>query len=453
MLLAVIMFVALAALLIVMFAKPKWGSYLIWFLLFAYPHYWWFYKGFLPLNIGADDLFCILLFLVVLIRRNIIDGVPIRFGYAFWIITSFVFIAIVASISGYSYASRAELSLHIKEILKFGINWCLFYAILHCIDNERDLRMQFTMFSLAAAVGGILVILSYFFPYVTEPFSNPLRDPEYAGRAYGAFLNANAAAAILTCLLIFTVTTIKLQQRFISKILMYTFIAISLLGIIMTKSRAGLLALVGSFGLMAIFGRTKKIAWLVIITAVIITLSATDIRELYKERIIRAYSLETGQFGGGVVSRFHIWRMYFETATPQIYIFGQGKHQGMVRNAGASSHSGYVGLITVYGIGGVIWALLGLTIFLRKVFALRRFPDPVLSTVAAGCFWALIAWGIYITSAGGLGAGFQRTLLFYFVVLLDRSHFLARQEQAALPTYAEEVDYVEIPTQMVGTEY
>jgi len=439
---------ASAPLLLATFLKPKWGSYLIWFILFAYPHSWWYKNGFLPMNIGFDDLFCILLFLIVLIRRNILGGVPIRFGYAFWLLTSFLLVSAVASTSGYSYASRAEWPLYIKEVLKFGVYWCLFYAVLHCIDDEHDLRMQFTMFSLAAVVGGILVILSYFFPYAMEPFSNPLNDPEYAGRAYGAFLNANAAACVLACLLIFVVTTVTLQERFIAKTIIYPFITVLLLGMMMTRSRAGLLALAGSFLLMSIFSKNRKLAWLVLISAVVIALSASGIRELYKERIIEAYSPQTGQFGGGVVARFIIWESYFKTATPQIYIFGQGRLQGQTRNA-TSPHSAYVSFITVYGIGGIIWAIAGLIIFLRKVLVLRRFPNPALSTAALGCFWALIAWGIYSTSAGELGSPYTTMLLFYWVVLLDRISALARQQQE-WPAYSEAIEHQTMALQVEG---
>ncbi len=433
----------------IIFVKPKWGSFLIWPILFMYPHRWWFYNQFLPLNMGADDLFCIFLFLVVVIRRNIFEGVPVRFGYAFWLITSFVIIATIASISGYTYASRVELPLYIKEILKFWVYWGLFYAILHCIDDVHDLRMQFTAISVAAVLGGILVILHYFFPYAIEPFSSPTEEIEYAGRAYGAFMNANAAACVMVCLSIFVVTAVKLQEHFLSKIVIYAFIAVLLLGMMVTRSRAGLMALVGSFLLMAIFGKTKKLAWLVIISATIIALSASDIRELYKERIIETYSPhKTGQFGG--VSRFVIWKRYFNTATPQIYILGQGKIQGTARNGGDSTHSAYVDFIVVYGIGGTTWALFGLSIFMRKVLALRRYPEPTLSTVAMGCFWSLIAWGIYGTSASVMGSPYATMLLFYFVVLLDRASALARQQELLAYNEATEMEYEAMPLQVEG---
>ncbi|MBN1393089.1 MAG: hypothetical protein JW947_09850, partial [Sedimentisphaerales bacterium] len=158
----------------VILVQPKWGTLFIWFILFTYPHRWWFYHQFLPLNMGADDIFCIALFLAVLIRRNILGGIPIRFGYAFWIISSFVIIVIISNVAGYrDIVSSYVRTDSIKDILKLGIYWGLFYSVLHCIDNIRDLKMQFTMFSMAIVVGASIVIMQYFFPYRMEIFTSP----------------------------------------------------------------------------------------------------------------------------------------------------------------------------------------------------------------------------------------------------------------------------------------
>ena len=132
------------------FIKPKWGSFLIWPILFTYPHNWWFQHQWLPLNIGVDDLYCLVLFGVVVIRRNLLGGIPVRWGYAFWVVTTFVLIGAVAVLSGAADAPGMERVNYIKDILKLCVYWGLFYAILHCIDDVVDLRRQFTMFSLAA---------------------------------------------------------------------------------------------------------------------------------------------------------------------------------------------------------------------------------------------------------------------------------------------------------------
>lgn len=416
----------------IIFVKPKWGTFLIWPILFTYPHGWWYYHGFLPLNIGLDDLFCIFLFLVVLIRRNLLGGVRLRFSYAFWIILAFTFIAVIANIAGSRDAPRFERILYVKDIMKLGVYFALFYAILHCIDDIRDLKIQLAMFSLAAVAGAVIVILHYFFPGRMQAWANPADIQRmgivYEGRATGAFLNANAAACVLACSLMLVITSIRLQKTAISKIITYTFIFVLLTGVLVTKSRAGLMALTGTLVLMAFVGRGKKFAWLVIIAAIVVGGFFPIIRQLYEERVAGIYDPTTETWGANVAGRFKTWSSYLETATAKEYLLGQGFRQGMVRN-GSESHSAYISLIVVYGIGGTLWGFLALVLFLKRVNMLRHSPDPLIGVVASGCMWALIAWGIYAVAADAVSNHYGRYLLFYLIVLIDRAVYAFRQEQ------------------------
>lgn len=448
-----LMIIGVPVILGIIFFKPKWGSFLIWPILFTYPHAWWFYHQYLPLNIGFDDLFCIFLFLVVLIRRNLLGGVRVRFGYAFWIISAFVVVAAIAIFAGSRDAPSFERVLYIKDILKLGVYWCLFYAILHCIDDERDLKIQLTMFSIAAVSGATIVILQYFFPYQMEIFAAPItpggKPPiGFEGRTAGAFRNPNVAASVLGCSLMLIITTMRMLRTIILKIIAYAFIFVLLTGIIVTRSRAGLMAFIGAIILMAFFGQGRKFAWLVIIAAIVIGITFLDISRDYLERVRMAYDPTTGVVGKGVAGRFATWRGYFETATAKDYLLGQGFRQGIAKN-GMESHNVYVSLITVYGIGGVIWAVFALVIFFRKVFALRGVPEPLITAVAGGCLWALVVWGIYAMAADALNAAYSRYLLFYLVVLVDRAYYITRhqreqvfyeEETYQLLLYPEEVE-------------
>lgn len=438
---AALMIIGVPVLLGIIFFKPKWGSFLIWPVLFTYPHMWWFYHQYLPLNIGFDDIFCIFLFLVVLIRRNLLGGVRVRFGYAFWIISGFVVIAAIANIAGSRDAPSFERVLYIKDILKLCVYWALFFAILHCIDDARDLKIQLTMFSVAAVLGAMLVILQYFFPYTSEIFGSPElveRGLRFDARATGAFMNANVAASVLGCSSMLVIAGIRLQKGLISKLIVYTFLFVLFVGIMVTRSRSGLIALSGGLALMAFLGRSKKVAWFVIATGLVVSLTFAGMREAYVERVQQAYDPTTGVVDAAVAGRFATWRGYFETATAKDYLLGQGFRQGIAKN-GMESHNTYVSLITVYGIGGVIWAMAALVIFFRKVFALRGVPDPLITAVAGGCLWALVVWGIYAMAADALNAAYSRYLLFYLVVLVDRAYYITRHQREQV-FYEEETD-------------
>jgi len=427
-----IIFILFLVVLGIILVWPKLGTFIIWIILFTYPHGWWYYRGFLPLNIGADDLFCIALFLAVVIRRNFIQGVPIRFGYAFWVIGTFSIIGVIANYAGSLEGFGLEQGEYMKDILKNGVYFALFYAVLHCIDDEKDLKIQFTMFSIAAVIGALLVIIQRYFPDPMSIFALPQVYAErmltYESRAEGAFTNPNAAACVLVCSLVLVVTALRLQRTAIAKLIVYLFIIVLLAATLFTQSRSGLLALGGTFILMSLIGKNRKTSWLVIGGAVVVILLFGGIRETYMERVAAAYDPHSGQWGANVLGRIETWRSYFETANAKDYIFGQGPKQGIVKN-GMESHSAYVSLITVYGFGAIIWAILSLIFFLRKVWQLRRFPEPLITVVSSGCFWALVAWGIYATTSDAITSAYPRYLLFYIVVLIDRASFFAGQQQ------------------------
>jgi len=431
--LSLLILMATFAAFVVLCIKPKWGSYIIWFVLFTYPHNWWFEHQWIPLNIGVDDLFCILLFIVVVLRRNLLGSVRVRWGYAFWVLSGFLWVASIAILSGSLDAPAFERVLYIKDIMKLFVYWALFYAILHCIDDVQDVKRQFTWFALASVVGGGIVILHGLFPGRMSAWSNPLLiDIEGAtGRASGAFLNPNNAACMMACSLAMIVTAIRLQRSFMSKLFVYGLCGILMVGLLVTRSRSGLMAMAGTFALMAIVGRNKRVAWMILLGSILVGTFFVGIRQAVQERVATVYDKGSGTWGGNVTGRVDMWVSYFQTATPQNYLLGQGHRAGIARNS-SETHSAYVSLVAVYGLGGLTWALFAVGVFFRKVFRRESYEDPLIMIVRSGCLWALIAWGIYAMSADAISSQYPRYLLFYVVVLLDRASAIAFEESQAV---------------------
>jgi hypothetical protein len=423
-LLSILLITSMALLLTLV--RPKWGSGLIWLILFTYPHNWWFNHPFLPLNVGVDDLFCIVLFLVVLIRRNLFEGIAVRFGYAFWVITSFVFVATIANLSG------------AKDILKLYVIWGLFYAVLHCIDDTDDLRRQFMMFSIAAVAGGVLVVLHHFYPGRMQNWSNPsfLEIQEVTGRASGAFLNPNGAACVLACSLVLVVTSIQIQGSWAMKGLLGLSCVILLLGVSVTQSRSGFFALVGTFGLMALISRSKRIAWTILACALLVVTSA-GVRQAFQSRMATVYDPTARTWDKNLAGRAESWQRYFETATPKVYLLGQGQRGGITRN-GSESHSAYVSSLTVYGVSGLIWAIVSLIGFWRKARTGPEDEDSMTAIAKSGCLWAFVAWVIYAATSDSISSQYPRYLLFYMVVLVDRASAIAK-ETALTNAYWDQV--------------
>lgn len=381
------------------------------------------------MNIGMDDLFCILLFIIVVIRRNLLGGVRVRWGYGFWVITAFLWVATVAILSGSIDAPGFERVLYLKDVMKLCVYWGLFYAIIHCIDNTQDVRKQFTWFAMASVVGGCIVILHGLFPGRMSAWSNPLLlDIEgITGRASGPFLNPNNAACMMACSLAMIVTAIRVQRSFVSKAFVYGLCGVLMVGLLVTRSRSGLMAMMGTFFLMAFMGRNKRVAWMILVGAILVGTCFVGMRQAVQERVATVYNKGSGTWGRNVTGRVDMWFSYFQTATPKTYLLGQGHRAGIARNS-SETHSAYVSLLTVYGLGGLMWACFTVWLFFRKVFQREPYEDPLITIVRSGCVWALIAWGIYALSADAISSQYPRYLLFYVIVLLDRAAAIAKEE-------------------------
>ena len=418
----------LAVLVVLIF--PKFASVTIWPVLFLYPHNWWYQQQFLPMNIGADDLFCLLLFLGVVLRRNVIGGVEIRMGFAFWVITAFTVISVVANFAGHLEVGGGNAPDAIKSALKPAVYWALFYAILHCIDNTRDLKVQLLMFSASAALGATLVIVQNYIPDMLTAFARPRAISGLAGftqesRGAGAFLNPNAAACVLGCSVLLSMTAVRLQRRIFVKVFIYALIVILLVGILYTRSRSGLIALVIPATLMALLSRSRVLALLVIFGAIGVAGIFAEASGLFGERLTEAYTF--GSPGQNVMGRLATWKWYLTESSPSNYLVGQGAAAGVAK-FGMESHNAYISLLTVYGIGGVLWAGVALVGFVRRAKSSLRSADPVVHAVASGCMWTLLFWGLYACTADAISSPYSRYLLFYLIVLVDRTHALVTRE-------------------------
>ncbi|NLH17140.1 MAG: O-antigen ligase family protein [Phycisphaerae bacterium] len=411
------------------------------------------------MNIGYDDLFCIVLFLAVFIRRNMMGGIPIRLGYSFWVITGFLGMVAIAAFSGYTNFSYVGLAPYLKEILKMGVFWCLFYAIMHCVDDEHDLKIQFSMFSLAAVIGAGIVIFQYFAPSLAWPWQLP--EDSFLGvrtvgtigadvedkRAYGAFMNANCAACILAASLILVLGAIRFYKSVLFKLFTFILCIVLLIALLMTKSRSGFMMLGMTMVLMAFFGRNRKIPWIVLAAGVLVFVLFADIRTAFLARVSDIYNPESKEVSGNVVGRVEIWKQYFETADMKTFVFGQGVISGMIRNE-TESHSMYVALPTVYGLGGMVWAVASLIGFIKRVRYTKYFGNPFLGQVATACLWTLFAFSLYGATSDAISSNYPRYLLLYLAVLIDRSCAIAREGylsagMAVLDGYSgeEEISY------------
>lgn len=402
--------------LVIAFISPKKASALIWLILFTYPHNWWHQHSPMPLNIGIDDLLCILILLVVVVRRHLLEGISLRLGYGFQVITAFAIVATIANVSG-ATERPDQWILYLEDIIKVWVYWCLFYALIHCIDDLSDLRIQLMAFSVAATIGAFLVLVDYFWPHRILPWSNTsvLTTGLTPGRASGAFLEPDVAACVIACSILLMVGAARLGQRLSFSLILWPSSILCLVALVATQSRSGTAAFFIACILMAIFSRQRHSAIALIMAIAAIGLVASGLRS--------ASAYGPRAWTSNVEDLFRMWLSYIQNATAKAYIFGQG-HRAAIANNGLQSHSTYISLVTVYGLGGLAWAIGSLAGFFRKIRA-RRDEEPAIVIVRSTCLWSLVVWLVYAATSDAISSQYPRYILFYLVVLVDRADSIA----------------------------
>ena len=126
--------------LLFIFSNPKLGPVFLWPLLFLYPHSLMFKAALLPLNIGIDDLYICVFFLIVLFRVNILGQTRPRMGYAVWMGIIFLFILILSNANGYYVTGGVDFGPYLKRALKGFMTLLLVYSLVNTIETDQDIK-------------------------------------------------------------------------------------------------------------------------------------------------------------------------------------------------------------------------------------------------------------------------------------------------------------------------
>ncbi len=416
-------FIFLAFFIAIIFIHPKKATYLLWIPLFTYPHGWWYQRGYLPLNIGADDLLCALLFLVFFFRVTLFDRKKVRYGFAFWTITGFTLILLIANLNGYVIGAEVEWLVPVKAILKAFIYWGFFYCILHAIDDKRDLIKHLTAFSVACTLGAGTVILQYYTPEIGVIFTAPagLREIALASgmRSSGVFMNPNGAACVLAAIVPILSGASRLVGRWSYEIWSLLATGSAVVALFATQSRSGLIACAMGFAAMALRRGQRGWAMVMVLTVLVTAILLPGARESFQMRMLSTYASESGQYDQNLLGRIGTWKSYLHTATPTIYLLGQGFDQGVYRN-GMESHNAYIALLTVYGVAGVLWFIGLVAGIFRQAWICRNLNDPALKNVMKACMLSFLVWAVYGLASDAVSSQYPRYLLFFIVVMVDR---------------------------------
>lgn len=419
------------ALALVMLAFPKIGSLAVWPILFLYPHLYLQRLELLPWNIGIDDLFVCVFFVIVVVRRNIVERLPIRAGLTLLGASGLFGVVAVANLSGWSMMPELPAEFVVKDILKGLIVVLFSYAMLHTIDTLRDLERVVLAFILTLTAAGLTVVLhrllpGYFYIFSLEKFERAWRYTGEVQRATGSLVNPNIGSVLLAMTVFFCICRSRATQLGLEKMIYVTCIPVLLTGMVMARSRSGLASLGIALLFMACISRHRRYAVVLLFAGVTVVVFKPEMFLDFWERIAEVYNPEVQQFGAGASSRVEIWVDYFHTSTAQVWLLGQGFAVGELRT-GMNAHNVWVSALLVHGAGGLIWLLLFFGTLIRRIWWLAQCAPEQYRTI-----WSGVAWGVLVWFLGGIALDMltqigSRYIYFFYAILIERAYALARQ--------------------------
>lgn len=409
------------------FIRPKWAVYLIWPVLFSYPHAWWFYKQLLPMNIGVDDLLILLVFVGVVVNRHLVRRFPVRRSWGLWIGVSLLILIALANLSSWASAGAVDQIAFLKRMMKVGIFFALFYATLATVDDDKDVVRMLTAFLLASAAGAGIIIAQYFNPNLAEIFNSPewleTRIFEIGGRTGGAFISPNIAANVLCVAALASIALIGVWRNPLMRMAIWSIIVMFGLALLMTQSRSGLVAFMLALLGFAFFGRSRAYAWPLIFGMIVVAFLMPDIRAGIAERFVSAFRSGVAM-ESNVAARLGLYGEYLGTMHLRDWIIGRSVSDA-VRVVGTHPHSSYLALISLYGIPGVIWAVAFFTTAMSRWRRTVQLNHPTLSPIASAIGWGMVGWWICALAIDPINAQYGRYVFLLMIAILDRSYVLS----------------------------
>jgi len=211
------------------------------------------------------------------------------------------------------------------------------------------------------------------------------------------------------CLII--LSTLTLESRYFNKRLRLIILAVMLLAILMTRSRAG----VGSLGialfLMCIFGKQKRYAWTFATLGMITLIALPMVRSLLFARFVEV-GMTVGfweTLGQRYVAAVSLWK----DVTLSRVLFGRS-HYAVSLLGHQRPHDFYLGTTLTYGIGGVIWVIWLAVTTLRKAKGMKNYPDLRISGFGSAIRWCFLTYALFGISTELI----ENTFVIYTIFLL-----------------------------------
>lgn len=402
-------------LLVAVMIRPFWGVLWLWPVLLLYPHA--LTKDLLPFNIGFDDIFVAFVFLATFLRRAATG--EFRFGKWGWFILTYWLLLVFSSFYGLAYTNiEFAVGFITKEAVKNSTVAMVAFIVVYGVDESDQIPRLVRWFFIAIIGLSVLAILQYFFPEMAAPFY----QAEYMGageevwRATGTTRGPWEIGGVLGVSIILCTALLVLGRGIISRPLPIVCAIVSLVAIILSRSRAGWLFMVT--GVLTILILSKKPVTTLVVVAIIasITLLFPILSEIFVERVEQTGTL--GSLSDSVTARFMIWKKMLTNISIGSIIVGIGRI-GAYARYGHSAHNYYIAVLVETGIIGIFYfILLALSLWRRTWTNIRFTQNPTILALWKGIFAVNVGVLFYSIPVETLDVDLVAKALFFFWSLL-----------------------------------
>lgn len=409
--LLVIVIIISGLLLSAIMIRPFWGVLLLWPVLLLYPHA--LTQDLLPFNIGLDDLFVAFVFVVTLVRCLV--GGQFRFGKWGFFVLTFWLLTVISSFYGVAYENlRFGGGIALKYVVKRSTIAMVAFIVLNGVEDLSQLPRVARWFLISSIGLSVVAILQFYYPEIVAPFYQLERVTAGAEvwRATGTTRGAWEIGGVLGVSIIMSIAFLVLARGVISRPLAILCAILSLVAIILSRSRSGWVLV--AVGVFTIFVLSKKPITAIIMVAVVgsIIVAFPFLAEMTAERIEQAGTI--GAWGESVAWRFRIWKIMLTNISFGSGIVGVGKMGALVRYQ-YSAHNYYVAVLTEMGIVGICYFILfGISMWRHMWSNIRLEQNPTALALWKGIFSVNIGMLFYSVTVEALDVDLVAKALFFF---------------------------------------
>lgn len=429
--------------LLLTFIATRFSVRFLWVVLFAYPQ--GLTAGLLPLNIGVDDLYIIVLGVAVLLKRmfsgRVIFGFATIGTFLFWIIESTS--NMTGALTGPAYLMEGA----IKDTLK-GITYIIFGFIMdNSLDDRTDIESTLKWMIFGGLCGTITAIgQALFEPYfrIFTVWRPEVWQVQYV-HGGGAFLSPFGAGLMTMVFLIFSVSRLRMGRVLASKTVNLAMGLVFLTGLVLSQTRLAWVGVISLALFWAVFSPFRRYVFLIGVIAVIGIFST--------EYTMTVIGMRLATIVPAAQNRIEIWLTIVKNASlPYIFLCGRGAAAEFAKLE-ATPHSTYIHILFELGVLGAAWAIWFIVRLLRTASFLRKYGDAQAQFAGNWVLYSLMGLAVAGIAGEVLFVSFVRYTLFLMAALVYRWKMIIENELTMIPAEGDVYEGMSEEKDLIGLTY